>query len=286
MILVTGATGTTGASVAREVMGKGVPFRIMARNVDKARGLFGHDVEIVPGDLADPASLQPVMAGVEAVFLLTPPADNAVRLNENALVAARDAGVGHVVKLSAIGASPESPLQLGRSHGEMEAEIAASGLGWTVLRAGSFMQNFFNHLPTIQEQSQVYSAMGDGKVAMIDTRDIAAAAANVLVDPSAHAGRTYLLTGGEALSEAEATAILSRAVGREIGFTEIPGEAAAAAMEQMGLPSWLIGDLVMLSDMAKAGYMAEVSPHTAELLGAAPRTFADFAADHREHFVG
>lgn len=286
MILVTGATGTTGSAVVREVREKGAPFRVMARNVEKARGLFGDDVEIVPGDLSDPASLGPVVEGVTSLFLLTPPDERMVALNENALVAASEAGVGHVVKLSAIGAATDSPLQLGRWHGEMEAEIAKSGLGWTVLRAGSFMQNFFNHLPTIHGQSQVYSPMGDGKVAMIDTRDIAAAAANVLVAPGAHAGRTYELTGGEALSESEATAIVSNVIGREIAFTEISGEAAAAGMEQMGLPSWLIGDLIALSEMAKAGYMAAVSPHTADLLGRAPRTFTDFAADHRETFSG
>lgn len=284
MILITGATGTTGAAVVAEVQKKGVGFRAMARNVEKAREMHGDGVEVVHGDLADPSTLGAAMHGVDAMFLLTPPDEAMVTLNRNAVAAAVAAGVGHVVKLSAIGAALDSPLQLGRWHGEMEAEIAESGLDWTVLRAGSFMQNFFNYLPTIQGSGQVFSSMGDGEVAMIDTRDIAAAAANVLVAPGPHAGRTYELTGGEALSEKDATAVLAEALGREISFTEISDEAAAAGLSQAGLPDWLVGDLVALGQMARAGYMARVSPDVEELLGRPPRSFADFAADHRSAF--
>lgn len=284
MILVTGATGTTGAAVVRELAERNAPFRAMARNVEKGRSLFGDDTDVVLGDLTQPEGLAAAMDGATAMFLLTPPDERMVQLNHNALTAAKAAGIGHIVKLSAIGAALESPLQLGRWHGQMEAEIAESGVDWTVLRAASFMQNLFNHLPTIQAQGQVYSSSGDGAVSMIDTRDIAAVAANILMDPTPHAGHVYELTGGAALSEREATAQLSAALGREIDLTEISDEAAAAGMEQAGLPAWLIGDLVALAEMARAGYMAGVSPHAAQLLGRSPRTFADFAADHAEAF--
>lgn len=284
MILVTGATGTTGAAVVHELLQRNAPFRVMARNPAKARDMFGTAVEVVHGDMTDSASLGSAMTGVDTLFLLTPPDERMAALNHQAVVAARSAGVGHVVKLSAIGASVESPLQLGRWHGAMEQEIAESGLGFTVLRAGSFMQNFFNHVPTILGQGRVFSSNGDGKVAMIDTRDIAAAAAGILVDPAAHAGQTYELTGGEALSDRDATQLLSNVLERDIGFTEISGEAAAAGMKEAGLPAWLIGDLVALGDMAKAGYMAHVSARAAELLGRQPRSFEDFAADHADVF--
>ena len=86
------------------------------------------------------------------------------------------------------------------------------------------------------------------------------------------------------MSDREATERLSKALGRDLSFTEIPGEAAAAAMKEAGLPAWLIGDLVMLSDMAKAGYMANLSPDAAELLGREARKFEGFAADHVADF--
>lgn len=286
MIVVTGATGTTGASVVRALQHGGADFKALARDVERAQSMFGEGVAVVHGDLLDRGSLSAAMEGADTLFLLTPPHDDTLAHNHNVIDAAKRAGVKHVVKLSAIGSAEDSPLQLGRWHAAIERELVESGMACTVLQAGSFMQNFLNHIQTVREHGAVFSVGGDGKVAMIDTRDIAAIAAKVLIDPSAHAGRTYLLTGGEALSDAEATAEIARALGREIGYVRSSPEDARAAMGRMGMPEWLIGDLLMLAEFAEAGYLATVSPHTEELLGRPPTPFAEFATDHKHLFGG
>lgn len=286
MILVTGATGKTGASVVRELQKKGVPFRAMARDVEKAQAMFGDGVAVVHGEMTDDWGVDPAMEDVRTLFLLTPPDEEMLALNHNTIVAAQREAIGHIVKLSAIGADHDSPLQLGRWHAAVEQQVVESELAYTFLRAGSFMQNFFNHIPTVREQGQVFSANGDGKIAMIDTRDIAEIVADILANPTPHDTNTYTLTGGEAITDADATAELSRALGREISYTEISTDDAKAAMARFGMQDWLVDDLGMLSDMAKAGHMAEVSPDTERLLGRAPRTFAEFAEDHKELFGG
>jgi hypothetical protein len=95
-----------------------------------------------------------------------------------------------------------------------------------------------------------------------------------------------VLTGGEAISDIEATAEVARALGRDIAYVQSSQDDARGAMERMGIPDWLINDLMMLADFAEAGHMAAVSPDTEELLGRSPTTFGDFAIDHRHLFGG
>ncbi len=286
MILVTGATGTTGSEVVRELRKADVPFRAMVRDVERAAAVLGDDVDLVHGDLVDPGSLGLATEGVDTLFLLTPPHEDTLTQNQNVIAAAKRAGVGHVVKLSAIGAAEGSPLQLGRWHAAVEQEVADSGMAYTVLRAGSFMQNFFNHIQTIREQSRVYSVGGDGPVTMVDTRDIAEVAATVLRAPSDHARQIYLLTGPEAITDAEATAEIARVLAREITHVEMSPDDARSAMGRMGMPTWLIDDLLLIDEFAKAGRLGTVSPHAEQLLGRPPRPFAEFASDHRAQFGG
>ncbi len=286
MILVTGATGTTGASVVRELEKKGVTFRAMARDVEKANAMFGDGVTIVHGEMTDDWGVDPAMEDVRTLFLLTPPDEEMIPLNHNTIVAAQREAIGQIVKLSAIGADHESPLQLARWHAAVEQQVVESELAYTFLRAASFMQNFLNHAQTVREQGKVFTANPDGKVAMVDTRDVAEIAGNILANPTPHDTNTYRLTGGEALSEREAAAELSRVLGREIEVVEISDEEAQGAMTRMGLQEWLVEDLVMVGQMGRAGHLADVSPHVEELLGRPPRTFADFAADHKGAFGG
>ena len=126
MILVAGGTGMTGGEVVRLLQERGEPFTAMVRSVAKAEALQGAGIDTVVADLADRASLGPAMKGVESLFLLSASVADQADLQLNAIEAAEMAGVGFIVKVSALGADPESPLSLGRAHAEVEEGLAAS----------------------------------------------------------------------------------------------------------------------------------------------------------------
>src|SRR3990170_1997813 len=124
MILLTGATGTTGRRVARRLTKWGYRFSALVR---------------------DPDSLRRAMEGIEHAFLLPPNSENQFRLERNFIDAARESGVKYLVKYSAIGADPDSPSRLLKWHGEAEKYLEQSGIRYSIVRPNIFMQNFTNH---------------------------------------------------------------------------------------------------------------------------------------------
>jgi uncharacterized protein YbjT (DUF2867 family) len=283
MILVAGGTGMTGGEVVRLLQERGEPFTAMVRSVAKAEALQGAGIDTVVADLADRASLGPAMKGVESLFLLSASVADQADLQLNAIEAAEMAGVGFIVKVSALGADPESPLSLGRAHAEVEEGLAASGVPHAILRPGSFMQNFLLTAEMIRDQDQFYGSSGDGKIAMIDARDIAAVAV-ALLTAEERTGGVYTLTGPEALSNAEAAAVLSDVVGREIRYVDIPGDAFKAGLLEAGLERWLVDDLTILNKLFAEGAEARVTDDVDRVTGRPARTFAQFVADCADAF--
>jgi len=162
MILVTGGTGMVGGDVVRLLSRQGVAARALVRNPQKAPDLPG--ITWVTGDLAKPETLRAAFAGADTLFLVSTIGEDTVALQHNAIVAARDAGVGHIVKLSAFGASSHSKAPICLWHHQIEQEMQASGMDWTILRPHHFMQNLLTQTQYIINDGVVYSASGDGKI--------------------------------------------------------------------------------------------------------------------------
>src|SRR5215217_4525373 len=204
MILVTGATGTIGGEVARQLIAAGVKPRLLVRDPKKAREFEGK-AELVQGDLAKPESLDAAFKGMQKLFLVSSGVDGRT-LEKNAIAAARRASVQHVVKLSVIGAD-QSELTFSKWHAEVERALLDSGLKWTLLRPGSFMSNALFWLETIKSQGAFYDPQGEGKYSPIDPADIGAIAVKALTGPG-HEGKAYTLTGPESLTLAQQAATL------------------------------------------------------------------------------
>ena len=203
-----------------------------------------------------------------------------VALQKNAIRAAEEAGVAHMVKLSALGATDHSKSLIGLWHWIVEGRLESSRIAWTVLRPHHFMQNVLDLRDRIVEEGIVPSPAGDGKIPFIDTRDVAAVAAEVLTAPG-HAGRTYTLTGPEAISYGEATEILSEVLGRDLEFRNESPDEARRRMEAEGAPEWAISAQLAIAEYQRAGGpTARTTDTVEELLGRPPRSFRDFAADH------
>jgi uncharacterized protein YbjT (DUF2867 family) len=281
MILVTGATGKTGRELVRLLSASGAKFRVLARNAEKARSLFGNGTEIVAGDLGRPETIEPAMRGVGRLFLLSSPDPGAPQLQENAIAAAKRAGVTTVVKMSAIDASPDSKSRFLRLHGEMDQALARSGMTCTILHPHSFMQNTLGFAPTITTQGVFYTARS-AAVPLVDVRDIAAVACATLLE-NGHEGKTYTITGPEKLSYAEIAEKIGAAIGKPVRYVEVPAEAAREGMLGAGIPEWIVGGLLELASHLGND---EVTRVTEQIAGKKPISFAEFARDHAAAFGG
>jgi uncharacterized protein YbjT (DUF2867 family) len=125
--------------------------------------------------------------------------------------------------------------------------------------------------------------LGEGKLAHIDVRDIAAVGVAVLTG-AGHSGKTYALTGPELLTTAQAVQAISTANGAEYKFVDVPAEAARDAMVKHGMPGWYADALGELYAGAKAGYAAIATQDVEKLLGRKPNSFAKFAKDYAGKF--
>jgi uncharacterized protein YbjT (DUF2867 family) len=283
MILVTGGTGAIGGEVVRLLSRANEPARAVIRNPKQRQELS--DITWVSGDLSKPATLPAAFAGCTKLFLLTPNGENAGELQHNALAAAREAGIAHVVKLSAFGASPKSNSLIGRIHYHIEKELEDSGMAWTMLRPHHFSQNLLSQAKNIVKDGVVYSSSGDGKIPFVDTCDIAAVAAVTLTQPG-HEGKKYVVTGGEKISYREATGILSNAIGKPLRFVDEPPDHARARLIADGQAPVLVDSLLAIAAYQRAGGPTEtITTVVQDLTGKAPRTFADFARDYADAFA-
>jgi uncharacterized protein YbjT (DUF2867 family) len=283
MILVIGGTGNIGGEVLRLLSQAGVPARALARNLQKAQKLPG--VTWVAGDLARPATLTTAFDGAKTVFLLTHYLEDMVELQHNAIVAARAAGATHVVKVSAFAASDHSNAPIGRWQYQVEKELQASGLGWTMLRPHHFMQNLLAQAPYVIKDGAIYSPSGDGKIPYIDASDIAAVAFVTLTQPG-HQGKKYVLTGSEAMSYREAAEIIGGVIGKKVRFVDESSEEARARRVREGVPPAVIESILAIGAYQRAGGKTVTITNTvAELTGRPPRTVAEFIQENASVFT-
>lgn len=285
MILVIGATGNTGREVALRLKAKGQAVRALSRNPAKAAGLAAEGIEVVAGDLSDRMSLAKAMAAVEKVYLATSPDPDMAAQQTAVVEVARATGVRHVVKLSVLGASADSPVMIGRSHAQADEALKSSGLEWTLLQPSFFMQNLLGFAGSIAAAGAIYVPAGDGRAAQVDARDIAAVAVESL-SGEGHAGKVHAITGPEAISFGDAAAAIGAAIGKGVNYVAVPPDAARQSMLGAGMPEWYVNDLLILFDFYAKGYMAAVTDTVPRVTGRPATGVAQFAKDHAALLAG
>lgn len=278
MILVTGATGHVGREVVEQLVSEGVAVRAVSRS--PATADLPGAAEVVPGDLAEPQSLGPYLADVDAVLLVWPfvHAGPAAELLD--LVPGR-----RLVYLSAEGV-PDDPAEAADGitlmHTTIERLIVERSVAWTFLRPTGFATNTLDWAPQIRTSDVVRAPFGTLARPLIHERDIAAAAVRALVDDG-HAGQIHHLSGPARLTQAEQVATIGEALGRPIRFEEQPLADARAAM----LASW--GDVDTVDHILAAWSDMSVHPEPVtdtveKLTGVPARTFRHWAFDHANDF--
>jgi uncharacterized protein YbjT (DUF2867 family) len=280
-ILVIGGTGNVGRQVVYQLAATGARFRAMTRNPDAA-GLPAQ-VEVVRGDLTVPETLDRCLQGIDTVFLVwvAPPAAVAGALERIAKHTRR------IVFLTAPLNTPHPFFQQPNPSRDLteriERLIETSGVEWTFLRAGLFAGNARHFWgPQIRAGDVVRWPYLDAPTAPTDERDLAAVAVRTLCEDG-HASAEYVLTGPQSLTQAEQVHTIGRAIGRSLRVEEMsPDEAQSELLPVLG--SSTVANMLLNAWAAAIGQPAFVTSTVAELTGAPPRTFFEWATDHAAEF--
>lgn len=284
-ILVTGATGTVGGELVKLLCARGIVPVALVQSPEKVGSVNEGCSEVRVADLHDELETRDAFVRIDKLFLVTPAAVDQVELGERLIAAAAAAGVGHVVKLSVMGAELEPGTLFGRWQRAIEIAIEESGIAYTFLRPNGFMQNMAGSWgATIAADGRFYLPTGDAAVSWIDARDVAVAGAEALLDDGS-AGRVLTLTGSEAITYGEVAAIISDVTGRRVEYVDVPEKLARANLAAAGVPEPLLGGIVEGWSAQKSGHSSTVTTDFADVTGVPPRSFGTFARDYRRAWL-
>ena len=279
-VLVTGATGNTGSLLVPALLRAGVDVRILVRDEAKANPLKDLGAEVILGDLDKSETILPAVKNVDKIYLLTWNGETQLQQAKNVIDAAKKSGNPHIVRHSMWGSENSRIIKQGY---KIEEILKASGLPWTILKPTFYMQNTMMAAQTISSDGVIYWDMKDGKLGMIDVRDIADAAFAVITGKG-HEGKEYILTGPEAISFNDVAKIFSNVLDTEIKYVSVPGEAALQSMVGMGLPEWIAKGYVELSEGFSENFANSTTRNVEILTGHPSRSFEQFVSDFARVF--
>ena len=280
-LAITGASGHIGGMVARHLSARGLPLILPLRTPAKAPDLPACEARLFA--YGDFELARQALSGVDVLFMVSA-AESPTREQEHLTLvrAAAAAGVQHLVYLSFAGASASSTFTLARTHAATEAAIQQTAMRYTFLR-----DNFYSEMmATIANADGIIAGPADdGRVACVSQQDVAQAAANILAAIASgddrHHNRSYTLTGSEALTFADIAAVLSKITGKPHRYHNQTLREAYASRERdyPETPAWQIEAWVSTYTAIAGGELATVSDDLPQLLGRAPRRFAEVVRD-------
>lgn len=285
MILITGASGTIGTHLLELLDPSAEPIRAMTREPDRLRLPSG--VTVVAGDFDRPETLPGAFAGVRVIFALTAPGAQVGDHDRTLIEAASDAGVEHIVKLSAINAADvEDPQDngIGSFHARGERALRDSGLAWTMLRPSSFASNALSWAEMIKTGQPIANLTGTAVQGVVDPRDVAAVAAATLTSDN-HDQQVYVLTGPDLLSVPDQVRVLQEELRRPVTTVDVPLDIARDRMVAAGTDPAFVDIAIAGAQQVKDGGNAIRTDTVAEVLGRPARHFRQWVHDHRAAFA-
>lgn len=279
--LVIGATGNIGARVTQRLIGRGERPSVFVRKAKKAKALFGAAVAVHVGDLDSPGpSLAAALVGVDGIFLVSDGPELHVHDRAVAL-AARAAGVRHVVKLSTL--DVHTGVGTGSWHARGEAALRESGVAFTFIQAAGFMSNGLGWADAIRDEGVLRSSTGKGKIAFIHPDDIAEVAVAALTTRE-HDGQSLVITGPAALSYGEMAATIGVAIGKQVRFDEISDQQAYAGVVAWAGKGPYADALVDIWRAVREGRLATVTEGVKRIIGRRPISFDRWAEENASAF--
>lgn len=281
-VVVTGAAGNTGSVLIPMLLSEDINVRAFVHDQSKAQSLKLKEAgaEIYEGDLRNQDDVREALQGVDSVYLCTWNGPTQAEQALNVIEVAQEVGQPHIVRHSMWGSENSRIVEQGT---QVEQELKQSDLSYTILRPTFFMQNIMMASQSIATEGKMYWSLDDAEIAMVDIRDIAETATNVLTEKG-HEGRTYTITGPEAISFHDVADALSEELDREIDYVKVSDEVARDSMLQMGMNEWVADGYVELFDGFRAGFADEPSEDVAEIKGEPARSIDQFARDFSSMF--
>jgi uncharacterized protein YbjT (DUF2867 family) len=279
--LITGATGDVGSKVVERLIESGERLRVFVRDAEKARLRFEDRVEVATGDLADKASLNEALQGVDALFLVNSGPQIPLR-DEMAAKAAKAAGVRHLVKLSSM--DVQHGLAIGAWHEQGETAIRATGIPFTFVQPTGFMSNLLAWARSVKAEGIVRSSTGEGRRAFIHSEDIAAVAVQALISGD-YQGQSLPITGPDALTFKEVTEKIGAAIGKPVTFLPISDEEARRRYSAVSGSVEETEAHVALWRAIREGRLAAVTDKVQQILGRAPIGLDQWIAENITAFL-
>ena len=289
IILVTGATGKTGAPVVEQLLEKSYPVRAFVHGIDdRSQRLSELGADIVVGDFHNLQSVHQAMKGVGRAYLCYPPFEGLLHATTNIAIAARDEGVQSLVNMSQISAREEAESPLAHEHWQAEQVLDWADVGASHIHPTFFAEDLYLFTgDSIAREGKIYLPFGDGKHAPVSAEDIARVVVGILVDPQAHAGKHYVVTGPCDLSVDEMAEILSGELGKPVEYVNIPVKAwKSVLIEKAGMPEYLAMHLAAVAVDHQNGIFSAETDAVAVIGGQPPESLGDFIRRHIEIFRG
>jgi NAD(P)H dehydrogenase (quinone) len=285
-LVVTGAAGQLGQRILRYLrrLHSG-PIVATTRRPDALTACAGADIEVRAADFDQPESLERAFRGADRVLIISTDAHDVpgrrLRQHENALAAAREAGIRHVVYTSLTACDPGSPMPIAADHWATEQALAASGMRFTVLRNNLYAEILLEFLPRALKTGQLVAAAGEGAVSWVPRDDVARAAAAVLHAPPP-GNQTLDITGSAPVSYAQLAEHAAAASGRKLAYVSTSAEAIAQGMARAGMTAHVVALLLGFQLAAARGDLAVCTNAIGELTGKPPQSLEAFLRDHRD----
>ena len=274
-ILVTGATGNIGGEIVKRLKEKNADF-VAATN---SRSIEG--VDSVALNFADIQSLEAAMQGISTLFMVLANHPDMTTWGKNVIDTAKKSGVKHIVRSSGSLADGNSAIGVRKVLAETDRYLKESGIDYTITAPDFFMQNFINFHGDDYKNGALYLPAGNGKVAWVDVRDIAAVNVDVLLNPEKYRNQTLTITGPKALSYAEAVAVLNDVLGKDTKYVAVSDEDAIKAMTEMKFPEFLIDLMIDLNQCVREGFAEETTTTVKDVTGNDAISFEQFVHDNK-----
>jgi uncharacterized protein YbjT (DUF2867 family) len=281
MCLITGATGEVGSRVVRLLLECGIRPRVLVRSEERARQLFGDQVDVSVGDLASPDSIRAATQGTNTVFLVNVGPEIPERDRVAAMIS-KDLGVRKIVKLSSL--DVEQGLAIGAWHEKGEAAIREIGIPFTFVRPTGFMSNLLAWAPSIKSEGVVRSSTADGRRPFIHSEDIASVCVAALLSDE-HTGKALPITGPESLTFREATDIIGGAIGKSLSYQVISDEQARERYSRISSSPEETDAHVALWRAIRDGRLATTTDCVERILGKKPIALQQWASENVRSFL-
>ncbi len=274
-ILVTGATGNIGGTIVKLLADKKADF-IAAGS---SRTIDNHDSVSI--DFANPKSLETAMQGVSTLFMVLANHPDMITWGENVIDTAKKCGVKHIVRSAGSLADANSSMGVRKVIAQTDQYLKDSGIDYTITAPNYFMQNFINFHADDFKNGALYLPAGDGKVAWVDVRDIAAVNVEVLLNPDKYRNQTLTITGPNVLSYAEAVAVMNGVLGKDVTYVAVTDEDAIKAMTEMQFPKFVIDLMIELNLCIREGFAEKTTTTVKDVIGKDAISFEQFVKDNK-----